>query len=185
MPVLHLIVGPNGAGKTTLYEHVLGPATGLPFINADQIARARWPGEEVERSYDAAKLAAAQRDGAIRQGRSFLAETVFSHPSKLDLIRAAQAQGYLVELHVVMIPEELAVARVECRVRAGGHDVPAEKVRGRFQRLWELVREAIALADQATVYDNARARKPFRVVARYVEGRPLGPAIWPTWSPLP
>ena len=184
MPVLHLIVGPDGAGKTTLHEQVIGPATGLPFINADRIARRRWPGEEVERSYDAARLAAGLRDEAIREGRSFVAETVFSHPSKLDLIREAQARSYLVDLHVVMIPEELAVARVACRVEAGGHAVPADKIRGRYRRLWELVREAIVLADQTVVYDNTRARRPFRVVARYVEGRLLDPPDWPTWSPL-
>ena len=37
-PVLYLIVGPNGAGKTTLFERVIGPATGLEFVNADRFA---------------------------------------------------------------------------------------------------------------------------------------------------
>ena len=37
-PVLHLLAGPNGAGKSTFYQEILGPATGLPFVNADEIA---------------------------------------------------------------------------------------------------------------------------------------------------
>jgi hypothetical protein len=32
--------------KSTFVYKVRGPATGLPFINADEIAAAVWPGEE-------------------------------------------------------------------------------------------------------------------------------------------
>ena len=42
---------------------------------------------------------------------SFVTETVFSHPSKVDLVRAAAAAGYQVTLHVVMVPVDLSVAR--------------------------------------------------------------------------
>jgi predicted ABC-type ATPase len=37
-------------------------------------------------------------------GRSFIAETVFSHLSKLKLIDTAQAAGYFVALHVLLLP---------------------------------------------------------------------------------
>ncbi len=40
----------------------------------------------------------------------FIAETVFSHPSKLDLIDHAYAAGFTVFLHVMLVPEDLAVA---------------------------------------------------------------------------
>jgi predicted ABC-type ATPase len=63
-------------------------------------------------------------------------ETVFSHPSKRQLVEAAIDTGYLVSLHVVMVPEGLAVARVAQRVRDGGHDVPEDKIRSRYLRLW-------------------------------------------------
>jgi predicted ABC-type ATPase len=68
---LHLIAGPNGAGKTTFYEEILGPATWLPFINADMIARERWPEDPVTHAYEAAAEAAALRQAAIEEGRSF------------------------------------------------------------------------------------------------------------------
>src|SRR5438046_9023070 len=106
MPVLHLIVGPNGAGKTTFFERILRPAVRLPFINADRIARSRWPGREEEHGYDAAALAELARSRALAARRSFIAETVFSHPSKMDLIRQAKQAGYKVSLHVIMVPEE-------------------------------------------------------------------------------
>lgn len=183
-PVLHLIAGPNGSGKSTLYERVIGPVTRLEFVNADLIAARRWPKTQAARSYDAAALAAKRRQALIASRRSFATETVFSHPSKLELIRDAAGAGYLVFLHVVIVPEELAVARVSSRVRAGGHAVPEEKVRQRYHRLWPLVSEAIGLVDSGTVYDNSRAQRPFRVVARFERGVPVGSPDWPPWSPI-
>ena len=182
-PVLHLIVGPNGAGKTTFYERVLQPVTQLPFVNADLIAAKKWPKDQAARSYDAAQLAAAQRTRLLKQRRSFVTETVFSHPSKLNLLREAAAGGYLVTVHAILIPEDLAVARVPLRVSLGGHAVPEDKIRARYQRLWPHVVEAITLVDELTVYDNSRARRPFRVVARYRDGRPVKAPDWPPWTP--
>jgi len=182
-PVLHLVAGPNGAGKTTFYERVLGPATRLPFVNADQIARERWPADPARHAYEAAELATVRRHELILERRSFVAETVFSHPSKLDLIREAQSAGYLVYLHVILIPEDLAVARVELRRELGGHDVPEEKIRSRFRRLWELVRQALGLVDEAELLDNSRAATPFRRIARYHRGRLVATDQPPPWTP--
>lgn len=182
-PVLHLIAGPNGSGKTTFYERILGAATGLPFINADEIAAERWPADPAAHAYEASLAAAELRDAQIRERRSFATETVFSHPSKLELLRAAAAAGYRTMLHVILVPEELAVARVALRVELGGHSVPENKIRERWRRLWPLVRSAIAPAQEAEVRDNSRAATPFRVVARYRGGRLVGAADWPGWTP--
>lgn len=182
-PVLHAIAGPNGAGKTTFYEHVLGPVTHLDFVNADVIAAARWPNEAATHAYEAAALAAEQRAQRIAQRRSFVTETVFSHESKLDLLRDAQQAGFHVTLHVVLIPEELAVARVVDRVANGGHHVPEEKIRARFKRSWPLLRAAIADADQAYVYDNTTTAHPFRLVASFTNGNPIDDPTWPSWTP--
>lgn len=182
-PVLHLLAGPNGAGKSTFYEEILGPVTGLPFINADRIAARRWPGRELEHAYEASEMAARERDRAMKRRTSFATETVFSHPSKLDLLRGAGESGYRVTLHVILIPEELAVARVRQRVLAGGHDVPEEKIRSRFSRLWAYLRDGIGLCAETLVYDNSRARQPYRPVAHFVDGRLVRPADWPAWTP--
>lgn len=184
MPVLHLLAGPNGAGKTTFFRRVLGPATHLEFINADELARQRWPGDEERHGHEASELAAAARAEALDARRSFCAETVFSHPSKLALIDDARGRGYLVTLHVVLVPVELTVVRVGLRVRHGGHSVPERKVRERFERLWKLVAAALARADLTVVYDNTSARRPFREVARFESGCPLYRPDWPDWSPL-
>ncbi len=180
---LDLVVGPNGAGKSTFVEFTLAPL--LPrsvFVNADEIARLRWPADPAAHSYDAARVAAETRGRLIELRHSFIAETVFSHPSKLELIDTARAADYTVVLHVVLVPQELAVRRVQYRVRAGGHDVPEDKIRQRFQRLWPLVSEAIARCDSATVYDNSAIKGP-RIVAQLSGGYLVGAAAWPLWAP--
>lgn len=182
-PVLHLLAGPNGSGKTTLFREVLEPITGLEWVNADDLA-ARL-GVRAVSAYEAARQAAASRAELIAARRSFATETVFSHPSKVDLVRDAARAGYLVALHVVAVPEELAVARVAVRAEQGGHAVPEAKVRSRYRRLWAYVAAAVALAHETFVYDNTSARQPFRVIARFERGRIAGPAEWPVWAPEP
>ncbi len=184
-PVLHLLAGPNGAGKSTLHDTVIGPATHLEFVNADLIAAQRWPEDPAGSSYKAATLAAERRSHLIENRVSFVTETVFSHESKLELVRAAVDAGYLVALYVVAVSEELAVARVNNRVDVGGHLVPEQKIRERYRRLWPLVAAAIDLVDGATGYDNSLAAQPFRVVARFERGWVVGEPDWPAWTPAP
>jgi predicted ABC-type ATPase len=182
-PVLHVLAGPNGAGKSTFVDRVLIPSTHLPFINADRIAESRWPGDEASHAYEASQAAARERADAMRELRSFITETVFSHPSKADLVRQAVDYGYLVTLHVLLIPEDVTVARVGHRVRLGGHSVPEAKIRERHQRLWALIAEAREVASRTVFYDNSVATPPFRAVAAFDHGTLVGAASWPRWTP--
>jgi len=182
---LHVVIGPNGSGKTTFVTEFLAQELpGYVYVNADEIAKARWPANPGAHAYEAAQVAAETRAQLIASGRSFIAETVFSHPSKLDLIRSAQEASYQVVLHVMLVPEELAVRRVAYRVRAGGHDVPERKIRERYHRLWPLVARAISIADRAVVYDNSRTVGPARVAAVFA-GLLVGGVTWPEWAPEP
>lgn len=182
-PDLFLLAGPNGAGKTTFYERVLA-ATGLDFINADRIAALRWPGDEATHAYAAAAEAAKLRERYVSDRRSFITETVFSHPSKVDLVASAAAAGYRVHLRVLIVPVDLSVARVAQRVVEGGHDVPEGKIRQRHQRLWAHVVEAIDVAYEARVYDSSgQSGQDFVEVARYQYGALLDGARWPDWAP--
>jgi predicted ABC-type ATPase len=71
---------------------------------------------------------------------------------------------------------------VRYRVAAGGHDVPLEKIRGRFARLWANVAEAITLADTTDVWDNSTHDGP-RMVALFSDGVIVGNPQWPGWTP--
>ena len=183
MSRLDLIVGPNGAGKTTLYESVIAPARpGLPFVNADRIAADRFPGRELEESYAAAEIAANARSALVDARLDFCAETVFSHGSKVEFVVASAAAGYDVALHVVMIPLALSRPRVAARAAAGGHDVPAEKLASRYERLWPLVADVVEHCHRSVFYDNAHDDGPTEVASlRY--GVADYPPRWPDWVP--
>lgn len=183
MPLLQLLVGPNGAGKSGYVRDVLKPTTGLPFINADEIAASLWPGAQAVQVYEAAQIAEVQRREKIADGESFISETVFSHPSKVQLVSDAVDAGYLVHLYVVIVPVELAVQRVLERVRRGGHEVPEQKIRDRYARLWVHIGAAVRIADVTTVLDNSSARAPFSPCASFEQGVLIGSPSWPTWTP--
>lgn len=182
MSRLDLVVGPNGAGKSTFVELVLAEQRpGVPFVNADLIAAERWPGDEVGHGVDAARAAEAIRNELLARGEPFIAETVASHESKVELVRSARAAGYHVHLVVIAVPEEYAVARAGLREDQGGHGVPEDKVRSRYQRLWTNVAAMIELADSAEVFDNS-GEGPV-TVATFVGGDVVGSPRWPSWTP--
>jgi predicted ABC-type ATPase len=183
VPVLHLLAGPNGSGKSTYAARILQPVTHLPFVNADVIAAERWPGTESEHAYEASTAAADERTQLIADAKSFITETVFSHPSKVDLVEEAIARGYLVHLHVMLVPVDVSVSRVAERVRDGGHTVPEQKIRERYARLWDLIVRARSVAHRTELFDNGSAREPFRPVAEYEHGLLIGEPSWPAWAP--
>jgi predicted ABC-type ATPase len=180
---LDLVVGPNGAGKSTFAQLLLAPLRpGSLFVNADVIAAERWPEDSAVHAYEASRIAAETRSALIRDGREFIAETVFSHASKLDLIDEATASGYFVSLHVLVLPEDLAVARVAFRVEQGGHEVPEQKIRERHRRLWTYVVPAVEKASSADFWDNSTIDGP-ALIAELAGGNLLGRPKWPDWTP--
>jgi predicted ABC-type ATPase len=150
-------------------------------VNADEIAAEIWPDDAENHAKEASQLAAQQRDDYVDDGVSFIAETVFSHASKAELVERAVAAGYEVTLHVVVVTEDLAVARVAQRVVSGGHSVPENKVRERFGRLWDHVGRAAAAAHETIIYDNSSASVAHRRIAVIR----TNPASVTTYAPVP
>jgi predicted ABC-type ATPase len=193
-PVFYLLAGPNGAGKSTLYRAAL--ATGLippeaEFVNADlhEAAHLQHISHPLKRSQMARQWADQQRAACLAAGESFVSETVFSHPSKLDLLAAAKAAGFAVVLLVVCVDEpRQLLARVQQRESEGGHSVPPERILARYPRTLANLAKAVALADLALLYDTSGPRnrvvQPPRLVARCRAGRALwkNPVRWPAWA---
>jgi|SRR5690554_2838370 predicted ABC-type ATPase len=164
MKQLWVLAGGNGAGKSTFYELALRPL-GVPFINADMIAKEYFPNDPEGKSYHAAQLAEKLRFDQLAQGSSFCFETVFSHPSKIDFIGQAKALGYSIVLVVIHVSSgSLNLARVAQRVEEGGHSVPSEKVLARIPRMLENVAAAIPLCDDVRVLDNSRLDAPYQKI---------------------
>ena len=78
-PVLHVIAGPTRRARPTFDAKILAPATHVELVNAE-------------------------RERRMQERTSFATETVFSHDSKVTLLRDAQQAGYRVTLHIVLVP---------------------------------------------------------------------------------
>ena len=177
-PQLWLLVGGNGAGKTTFFAE--SALRDLPFVNADRIAQRLSPDAPELAIYDAARTADELRHRYLDERTTFCAETVFSHPSKVDFIRDAKRCGYEINLVYIHLPKDLHIARVTQRVSEGGHAVPVHKIVARVIRLRHRVKEALPLCDSATFYDNSDFDRPFDLVLTV-----RGGLVVPHQTPLP
>lgn len=176
-PVIVAIAGPNGAGKSTFFEVFVKPA-GLRFVNADVIAKEAGIG-----AYEAAALAETVRIELVAQGESFVFETVFSDQAgaKVAFLEDAVARGYTVVLCFIGLDSaSTSDERVAMRVLQGGHDVPPDKVAGRYPRSLANLRRAMKTLPFVWIYDNSDLSRPFRKLAEVEHGD-----VVHTWPPLP
>ena len=129
-----IIAGPNGAGKTTFALTYLSvEAQGVPFLNADMIAAGLAPLGSRHSDVMAGRLMLAEVDRLAGEGRSFAFETTLAGRGYLRRIDEWRRMGYRVTLLFLSLQSPLqAIDRVRRRVQQGGHHVPEDVIRRRF-----------------------------------------------------
>jgi predicted ABC-type ATPase len=155
-PTLCILGGCNGAGKTTLARELL-PRLGLMrFLNADEMARGLSPLDPSLSAFRAGRLLLEEARSLIAAKTSFAIESTLSGKAQVALIREAKALGYRILLHYIVIGSATqAVERVALRVRVGGHHVPEDDVRRRFDRSRRhFLDDYLPLADEWGLWDN-------------------------------
>ena len=151
-PRILVFAGPNGSGKSTITKCI--PICGI-YVNADEIKR-------VSHCTD---LEAAQEADEIRRmllntRKDFTFETVLSTDRNLDLLRQAKTLGYEIQAVFVLTNDPgINVERVKSRVKAGGHDVPTEKIISRYERSLRNLCQLSRIADHTRVINNS-GREP-------------------------
>ena len=157
MPELYLFGGPNGAGKTTTALKVLWELECRHFVNADAIASGLEPlaGEDI--TFRAGVVMMKRVRELMEEGVDFASESTLAARAWAPLIRKCQERGYTFNLIFVWLPSaDLAVERVQTRVRVGGHCIPETVVRRRYETGLQNFRELyLPMADVWKVYDNS------------------------------
>lgn len=152
-----VFAGPNGSGKSTVSDLV--EKKGI-YINADDIKILLKCSD-----LDAANQAKSMRERCIKEHKEFTFETVLSTPINLDLLKQAKENDFFIRCYyVITTSSDFNVARVRNRVKNGGHDVPVDKIRARYDRALALVPELIPVCDICNIYDNTL--EPFRIFSK-------------------
>jgi predicted ABC-type ATPase len=182
-PAVVVLGGPNGAGKSTAAPRLLRGALRVDeFVNADTLAQGLSAFRPQDAAIEAGRIMLARLDYLEAEGRRFAFEsTLSSHTLARRLTRLKQ-RAYRVHVVYLWLPTvDLALARVAERVRAGGHDVPADAVRRRFERgrrnFFTLYRP---LADTWRLYDGSSIGGP-RLAAAGGHGKPTRLPDPETW----
>ena len=189
-PRLIILAGPNGSGKTTfaanLAQHTWGQ--GCRFLNADEIAEQLGGWNRPECVAEAQLRVREELQAALLKRESIMYETVFSHPSKLELIRQARDLGYFIRLFFICTESpRINIDRVAERYSKGGHTVPGDKVGSRYNRALMYGAEALRLVQRGYVYDNSRSaletEESFELLFRTIDGESMKLYSSPdTWS---
>ncbi|PIE71714.1 MAG: Zeta toxin family protein [Deltaproteobacteria bacterium] len=154
----YIIAGPNGAGKTTFANEFL-PIEGacLNFINADLIAKGLSPFQPEKVALKAGKLMIQQMNEVTSKGESFAVETTFSGLDYLNKMNNWKSSGYFIIVYYLKLQSvELAIKRVKLRASKGGHNIPENVIRRRYEKSWYNFQQIYKhLADVWTVFDNS------------------------------
>ena len=152
-----IIAGPNGAGKTTFAREFLPTDADCPnFVNADLIAAGLSPFAPDLVAFKAGRLMLETIADYAKRGESFSFETTLSGLTYAQMIPTWQAEGFMVTLIFLSLPNvEMALERVASRVIQGGHNVPEDVIRRRFEHGIKNFERYKVLVDSWQLYDNS------------------------------
>jgi len=161
-PVLLVLAGVNGAGKSSIGGSLLNRA-GLPWFNPDTFAR-EWMATSGCTLQEANELAwregLRRLDEATASGTSHAFETTLGGRTITARLRAAAATHDVEVWFCGLGSPEAHIARVRLRVANGGHDIPEEAIRGRFETARRNLVSLLPYLIYLRVYDNSAEASP-------------------------
>lgn len=157
-PNVYMIAGANGSGKTTAIMTLLPKHLSLfNFINADEIAKGLSPLSPEDASIDAGRLMIRQLNKIIDLKKDFAFETTGSGLGHLRTLEKCRINGYYIHIiYLYLNSENIAVKRVDNRVKQGGHNVPQADIKRRYLKgLKNIFFEYTQSADFIEIIDNS------------------------------
>ncbi len=159
---IYVLAGTNGAGKSSVAGEMLRHA-GVEYFNPDKAARQieqANPGISKEGANSAAwNQGRRLLERAIAEKLNFAFETTLGGETITAMLESAMAEGAEVKVWYVGLESvDLHIARVRSRVEQGGHDIPEEKIRERYNRSrLNLIRLLPGLAELLLIDNSAEA----------------------------
>lgn len=173
-PELIFVCGCNGAGKSTLTYATLSRGKDYFFIDPDRIAK-----EKNLTPIEAGREVSVQVKNLIAKRHSFIKESTLTSRFDFSVADKARVVGFTTSLiYVGLQSADLAVSRVQSRFMAGGHSVPDDDIRRRYERSIANLAKAIAVFNAVIIYDNSHSS--YREVA-FNNGQRTRHSFTPDW----
>lgn len=157
-PFVLVLAGVNGAGKSSVLGSMLNDAE-IPFFNPDSFAKklieeapsyTQEEANSVAWNYGFSKL-----EEAVNTGTSFAFETTLGgHSICAKLIEAATTHDVKI-LYCGLDSAEAHIHRVQFRVVQGGHDIPEQKIRQRWESSRLNLVKLLPYITDVLVFDNS------------------------------
>jgi predicted ABC-type ATPase len=161
-PFILVLAGVNGAGKSSVGGSILA-AHDLTWFNPDAFSRALIARTGMDK--DAADAAAwnygkTRLEEAITNGTSFAFETTLGANTIPRLLAKAAETHDVVMMFCGLGSVQMHIDRVKLRVRHGGHDIPEEKIRGRWESSRRNLIALLPHLARLQVFDNSTEAAP-------------------------
>ena len=156
---IYVLAGTNGAGKSSVGGAAIREK-GADYFNPDEATR-RIRSTNPQISERDANIAAWQEgkrllEEAIARRLVFAFETTLGGDTMTALLRRALAEGVEVRMwYVALVTPELHMARVRARVARGGHDIPENTIRERYERSRVNLIRLLPQLTELRVFDNS------------------------------
>ncbi|WP_341738097.1 zeta toxin family protein [Microcoleus sp. CAWBG640] len=161
MPNLYIIGGANGSGKTTAAREILPYFLEVfEYVNADEIAAGLSPFNPESVAIQAGRLMLERLSTLVKAEADFAFETTLAARNFARFLRECKTKGYQINLIYFWLQSpELAIARVRRRVESGGHNIPEDTIRRRYERgRKNLIDLYLPLCDNWMVYNNTKSQ---------------------------
>lgn len=180
MPDVVVISGANGAGKSTLAPYLLRDTFGIrEYVNADTIAQGLSAFAPENAAFEAGRIMLKRLNELVSDKKDFAFETTLASRFYARWLSGLQSAGYHFHLIYLWLKNpELAIERVRERVRAGGHNIPEETIKRRFERgrhnffdlyqpiadSWQVFNASTLIPQKIAVGDKIRGEKIFKQI---------------------
>ncbi len=193
---IRVLAGTNGAGKSSVGGAAVRKQGGR-YFNPDEAARRirethpHFSSEQANSTawHTGRRLLAE----AIASGGMFGFETTLGGTTIVQMLEQAAVGGVDLRIWFVgLASPELHIARVRSRVRQGGHDIPEDKIRERYDRSREHLIRLLPHLTELQVFDNsaesdpAGGATPSPLLVLHLAGTAIramcDPALVPEWA---
>jgi predicted ABC-type ATPase len=161
---IYVLAGPNGVGKSSI-AGAMFRRSGTDYFNPDEAARriltANPDASIVEANALAWNEGKRLLETAITERQTFAIETTLGGRTIAALLKDAASRGIQVRIWFAGLrTPDLNIERVRARVARGGHNIPDEKIRERYDRSRLNLIDLIPVITELKLYDNSEEADP-------------------------